>query len=55
MDYKEGARLLFNCAIVHYHNGTLQDYGIEAPCMRVKAIMNTEDRHLFAEKLTRLS
>ena len=49
-----GGQTALNCGTELYQNGTLQTYGVEVLGTSVEAIMNTEDRHLFVEKLNEI-
>jgi len=49
-----GGQTALNCGTELYLNGTLQKYGVEVMGTSVEAIMATEDRHLFVEKLNEI-
>lgn len=49
-----GGQTALNCGTELYLNGTLQRYGVEVMGTSVEAIMATEDRHLFVEKLNEI-
>lgn len=49
-----GGQTALNCGTEMYLNGTLQKYGVEVLGTSVEAIMTTEDRHLFVEKLNEI-
>ncbi len=46
-----GGQTALNCGTEMYLAGTLQKYGVEVLGTSVEAIMNTEDRELFVQKL----
>ncbi|WP_108821883.1 carbamoyl-phosphate synthase (glutamine-hydrolyzing) large subunit [Dysgonomonas sp. Marseille-P4361] len=49
-----GGQTALNCGTELYLNGTLQKYGVQVLGTSVDAIMATEDRHLFVEKLNEI-
>ena len=49
-----GGQTALNCGTEMYLNGTLAKYGVEVLGTSVEAIMTTEDRHLFVEKLNEI-
>ncbi len=46
-----GGQTALNCGVKLYENGTLEEFGVEVLGTPVQAIMDTEDRELFVEKL----
>ncbi len=46
-----GGQTALNCGVALYENGTLEKYGVEVVGTPVEAIINTEDRELFAEMM----
>lgn len=46
-----GGQTALNCGIELYQNGILQKYGVEVMGTPIQAIMDTEDRELFVNKL----
>ena len=46
-----GGQTALNCGVALHQNGVLARYGVEVLGTPVEAIMNTEDRDLFARKL----
>ncbi|MHC1775386.1 MAG: carbamoyl-phosphate synthase (glutamine-hydrolyzing) large subunit [Lentimicrobium sp.] len=49
-----GGQTALNCGIELYKNGTLEKYGVEVLGTPVQAIINTEDREIFADNLRRI-
>jgi len=49
-----GGQTALNCGTEMYLNGTLQKYGVQVLGTSVEAIMATEDRHLFVERLNEI-
>lgn len=50
-----GGQTALNCGVALHRTGVLQKYGIEVLGTPVKAIMDTEDRELFVEKLNEIN
>lgn len=50
-----GGQTALNCGVALYRTGVLQKYGIEVLGTPVQAIMETEDRELFVEKLNEIN
>lgn len=46
-----GGQTALNCGVELYHSGVLEKYGVKVLGTPVQAIMDTEDRELFVEKL----
>lgn len=46
-----GGQTALNCGVKLYENGTLEEFGVKVLGTPVQAIMDTEDRELFVEKL----
>lgn len=46
-----GGQTALNCGVKLYEDGTLDEFGVEVLGTPVQAIMDTEDRELFVEKL----
>ncbi len=46
-----GGQTALNCGVALYKGGVLEKYGVEVLGTPVEAIMNTEDRELFIDKL----
>ncbi len=46
-----GGQTALNCGVELYQSGVLERYGVEVLGTPVRAIMDTEDRELFVEKL----
>jgi len=46
-----GGQTALNCGVELYKNGTLEKYGVKVLGTPVQAIIDTEDRELFVEKL----
>ena len=46
-----GGQTALNCGVELYKSGVLEKYGVRVLGTQVKAIMDTEDRELFVEKL----
>ena len=46
-----GGQTALNCGVALYKGGILEKYGVEVLGTPVEAIMNTEDRELFIDKL----
>ena len=46
-----GGQRALNCGAAHYEEGILEKYGVKVLGTPVQAIMDTEDRELFVEKL----
>lgn len=46
-----GGQTALNCGVALYTSGVLERYGVEVLGTPVRAIMDTEDRELFVEKL----
>lgn len=49
-----GGQTALNCGVALYQKGILQKYGVEVLGTPVQAIMDTEDRELFVEKLDQI-
>lgn len=49
-----GGQTALNCGTALYLDGTLQRYGVQVLGTSVEAIMNTEDRDLFVQKLNEI-
>ena len=50
-----GGQTALNCGTELYKNGTLEKYGVKVLGTSVDAIMNTEDRDLFVQKLNEVN
>ena len=50
-----GGQTALNCGVELYQSGVLEKYGVKVLGTPVQAIMNTEDRELFVEKLTEIN
>ena len=50
-----GGQTALNCGVELYKNGILEKYGIEVLGTPVQAIIDTEDRELFVEKLREIN
>ena len=50
-----GGQTALNCGVALHQSGVLEKYNVEVLGTPVKAIMNTEDRDLFARKLDEIS
>ena len=46
-----GGQTALNCGVELFRNGVLEKYGVQVLGTPVQAIMDTEDRELFVEKL----
>lgn len=49
-----GGQTALNCGVELYRSGVLERYGVEVLGTPVQAIMDTEDRELFVEKLNQI-
>ncbi len=49
-----GGQTALNCGVELYQSGVLEKYGVEVLGTPVQAIMDTEDRELFVEKLNEI-
>lgn len=49
-----GGQTALNCGVALYQSGVLEKYGIQVLGTPVQAIMDTEDRELFVEKLNEI-
>lgn len=49
-----GGQTALNCGVELFRNGILEKYGVEVLGTPVQAIMDTEDRELFVEKLNEI-
>ena len=49
-----GGQTALNCGVELYRNGILEKYGVKVLGTPVQAIMDTEDRELFVEKLNEI-
>ena len=50
-----GGQTALNCGVELYKNGVLEKYGVRVLGTPVQAIMDTEDRELFVEKLNEIN
>ncbi|MCD8313893.1 MAG: carbamoyl-phosphate synthase large subunit, partial [Bacteroidales bacterium] len=50
-----GGQTALNCGVDLYHNGVLEKYHVQVLGTPIDAIINTEDRELFVEKLDRIN
>ena len=50
-----GGQTALNCGVELYQSGVLDKYGVKVLGTPVQAIMNTEDRELFVEKLNEIN
>ena len=50
-----GGQTALNCGVALYKDGILEKYGVEVLGTPVEAIMNTEDRELFIDKLDEIN
>ena len=50
-----GGQTALNCGVELYRSGVLEKYGVEVLGTPVQAIMDTEDRELFVEKLDEIN
>jgi len=50
-----GGQTALNCGVELYKNGVLEKYGVKVLGTPVQAIMDTEDRELFVEKLNEIN
>ena len=50
-----GGQTALNCGVKLYKNGVLEKYGVRVLGTPVQAIMDTEDRELFVEKLNEIN
>ena len=50
-----GGQTALNCGVELYRNGILEKYGVRVLGTPVQAIMDTEDRELFVEKLNEIN
>lgn len=50
-----GGQTALNCGVELYRNGVLKKYGLQVLGTPVQAIMDTEDRELFVEKLNEIN
>ena len=50
-----GGQTALNCGVELYRNGILEKYGVKVLGTPVQAIMDTEDRELFVEKLDEIN
>ena len=50
-----GGQTALNCGVELYQSGVLEKYGVKVLGTSVQAIMNTEDRELFVEKLNEIN
>ena len=49
-----GGQTALNCGVEHYRSGILEKYNLQVLGTPVQAIMDTEDRELFVEKLNEI-
>ncbi|MDQ9890635.1 carbamoyl phosphate synthase preATP-grasp domain-containing protein, partial [Acinetobacter pittii] len=49
-----GGQTALNCGVELYRSGVLEKYGLQVLGTPVQAIMDTEDRELFVEKLNEI-
>ncbi len=49
-----GGQTALNCGVELYRSGVLERYGVDVLGTPVQAIMDTEDRELFVEKLNQI-
>lgn len=50
-----GGQTALNCGVALYREGILEKYGVQVLGTSVQAIMDTEDRELFVEKLNEIN
>ncbi len=50
-----GGQTALNCGVALYKSGVLEKYGVQVLGTSVQAIMDTEDRELFVEKLNEIN
>jgi carbamoyl-phosphate synthase (ammonia) len=50
-----GGQTALNCAVEMYQAGTLQKYGVEVLGTSIEAVINTEDRQLFSDRLNEIN
>lgn len=50
-----GGQTALNCGVELYQSGVLEKYGVKVLGTPVQAVMNTEDRELFVEKLNEIN
>lgn len=50
-----GGQTALNCGVALYRDGVLEKYGVQVLGTSVQAIMDTEDRELFVEKLNEIN
>ena len=50
-----GGQTALNCGVEHYQSGVLEKYNVRVLGTPVQAIMDTEDRELFVEKLNEIN
>lgn len=50
-----GGQTALNCGVELFHRGILEKYGVKVLGTPVKAIINTEDREIFVEKLNEIN
>lgn len=50
-----GGQTALNCGVALYREGVLEKYGVQVLGTSVQAIMDTEDRELFVEKLNEIN
>ena len=50
-----GGQTALNCAVQMYREGTLQKYNVEVLGTQIDAVINTEDRQLFSDKLNEIN
>lgn len=49
-----GGQTALNCGVTLYQDGVLEEYGVDVLGTPVQAIMDTEDRELFVERLNEI-
>ena len=50
-----GGQTALNCAVQMWREGTLQKYNVEVLGTQIQAVINTEDRQLFSDKLNEIN
>ena len=50
-----GGQTALNCGVELYHNGVFEKYGVRVLGTPVQSIIDTEDREIFVEKLSKSS
>ena len=50
-----GGQTALNCAVEMYHAGTFEKYGVQVLGTSVEAVINTEDRQLFSDRLNEIN